>query len=218
MMYKQNTIQYEYVPEEEYDHLQCIFEQQIIPKVRRILSSKEITFQCTLIGSASRHMVTRRSDMTKGFDLDYNMFLMKCYEDPKDTKLEVMKAFDAVAPSLGFKHCEDSTTVITLKKVDRAHKRIRYSFDIALLFDDEDDIYYIHHDKDNERYLWSPRGGKLHIDKKVQCIQSYYNADVYDVIADDYLMLKNKEQNSEKRSFSLCVEAINNEYNHIQQI
>ena len=215
-MYKQTAIQYEYVPEEEYSELQCIFEQQILPEVRPMLRANGITFQCVLVGSASRHMVTRRTDRTKGFDLDYNMHLQKCYEDPKETKLEIIRAFDVVAPQLGFKHCEDSTTVITLKKVSRS--RIRYSFDIALLFDDGDDVFYIHHDKDRRRYLWESRGGQMHIDDKIDCIQTYYSANVYDVIADDYLHLKNINHDKDKRSFSLLAEAINNEYNHIQQV
>jgi len=217
-MYKQNTIQYEYVPESVYRDSQRIFELDILPNVKSILYRHSITFNCNLIGSASRHLVTRRKDKTKGYDLDYNFELQRYPEDPALIKQKIIEAFNRVVPEYGYEYCEDSTTVITIKKLTKAGDKIHHSFDIAITAYDDDDIYYIHYDKKSKQYIWNSRGGKIHLGKKTGCIQRYYNADVYDVIADDYLHLKNTNKDSNKRSFCLCAEAINNEYNHVQQI
>lgn len=218
MMYKQNAIQYEYVPETVYGEPQRTFELQILPYVRSRLYRNGISFQCSLIGSASRHLVTRRRDMTKGFDLDYNLELQRHPDDPEFIKRMIIEAFDSVAPGYGYEHCEDSTTVITIKKLTKAGDKIHHSFDIAVTAYGDDDIYYIHFDKKSKRYIWNPRGGQIHLERKIECIQRYYNDDVYSVIADEYLHLKNTNRDGGKRSFCLCAEAINNEYNHIQQI
>ena len=214
-MHKQTKPVYEYVDYDDYSELRQLFESQALPAVRNMARKRGITFQHHLIGSGHRHMVTRIKGGNGGFDLDYNLELQRCPDDPKKTKLILMECFDAALVPLGFEHSEDSTAVITVKKV--VDGRIEHSFDIALTFVDDDDVYYIHHDKGSERYLWSPRGGDYHLEDKIEVIEKVYSMSVYDVVRDSYLHLKNVNADSQKRSFSLVAEANNNEFNNLLQ-
>lgn len=83
------------------------------------------TFSFTPIGSSSRNMITCDAKSNIGFDFDINIEVNDDNEDfePKEIRTIIRTAIDRVAPRYGYKNCEDSTRVLTIKKVDTSHSR-----------------------------------------------------------------------------------------------
>ena len=66
---------YEYVSKNEYRPVREELEG-IIKNTQKILKKKsKITFQFDLIGSGSKHLITRTIGGNKGFDFDYNIII-----------------------------------------------------------------------------------------------------------------------------------------------
>lgn len=158
--------------------------EKVIHNVQFYLKKKKIlSFQYNLVGSANnhRHLVTRIKCGNQGFDLDYNIIIEKLndnYDDAKTIKMILMKTFNMFLPK-DYKHCEDSSSVFTLKKVDKKRNKIIYSFDFAIVdyfeeyvenpdfdddYDDSQDEYllverqkYISFNKNDNSYYWELR-------------------------------------------------------------
>ena len=94
------------------------------------------TFSFTPIGSSSRNMITCDAKSNIGFDFDINIEVNDDNEDfePKEIRTIIRTAIDRVAPRYGYKNCEDSTRVLTIKKVDTSHSRIIHSCDFAIVY------------------------------------------------------------------------------------
>lgn len=174
---------YEYVNKKEVDFARNEIEQ-IIHNVQDYLRENNIlTFQYNLVGSASnhRHLVTRIVNGNQGFDMDYNIIIQQInddYDNAKDIKTILMETFDRFLPK-EFKNCENSSSVFTIKKVDKSCKKIKYSFDFAIVnyyvedienpnydddYDDPEEEYYeverqqyISFNKTNNSYSWELR-------------------------------------------------------------
>ncbi len=158
--------------------------EKVIHNVQNYLRKQGImTFQYNLVGSASnkRHLVTRIVGGNKGFDLDFNIQVKKIsdeYDEAKKTKLILIDAFNKFLPA-AYTRCEDSSTVFTIKKVDKKSKKILYGYDFAIVnyfeeefenpdfdaeYDDPDDETYfierqefIKFNKQQNKYVWELR-------------------------------------------------------------
>lgn len=116
-----------------------IFEKKIIKKVRKYLKKefgkKKWSFEVFLVGSAKRNLILVGNE---GFDLDYQLRFNKIpldyLNDAKKTKLKFKEYFDKAYKELGLvlTNCEDSTHVLTTKKLD-SNRKVVYSYDIAIL-------------------------------------------------------------------------------------
>ena len=183
--------EYEYVTRAEYSPVQKDVEA-IIRKAQRIMKEKyDFHFSYELIGSGKKHLITRKNEL---FRLAFN-------EACKDSR---------------FKCPEDSTSVLTLKCVDRKNKRIKYSFDIAIIYyasDDLDDGYYYLKNWKNGGYSFVFRKLSKNVDWKLDEILNYDNG--WNMIREEYLKLKNANNDNNKKSYVLYLEAINNVYNWI---
>jgi len=141
--------EYEYVTRAEYSPVQKDVEA-IIRKAQRIMKEKyDFHFSYELIGSGKKHLITRKKNSNTGYDFDYNLIidpLENGYRYVAKNVNELFRlAFNEACKDSRFKCPEDSTSVLTLKCVDRKNKRIKYSFDIAIIYyasDDLDDGYY----------------------------------------------------------------------------
>lgn len=167
---------YEYVSKKEVSIAREEIEEKI-HKVQKYLEKECIlTFQYYLVGSASnkRHLVTRIKNGNKGFDLDYNIVIQKInrdYKKPKDIKNCLINAFNMFLDN-PYKSCENSTSVFTIKKLNKKTKTIEYSFDFAIVdyFDEEikNPNYNPFIDSLNEEFYVYERQRYIKFNKKTQ--------------------------------------------------
>ncbi|MBQ7276134.1 MAG: hypothetical protein IJS58_02690 [Bacilli bacterium] len=208
---------YEYVTKNEYAPVRVKLEK-IIHKVQLLAKKddKDLTFQFKLVGSGSRHLITRVKGGNSGFDFDYNLILNPNYSwKAKEVKLALMRYFAEAVKDTEFDNPEDSTTSITIKAKDTKKSRILYSCDFAIVsYSDEEDLYkYIRHDKKNKVYKWDNRKFTHRYDEKLnwlkENIRNYWN-----IIKEEYIKLKNNNNDLDKHSFQLYYEAVSNVYDH----
>ena len=202
---------YEFVQKNEYQPLRDEAEI-IIRKVQKMLK-KEFTFQYNLVGSGKRHLVTRIKGGNRGFDLDFNLFLNNMVK-AKFAKESLLAAFQEAIKGTHFNKVENSTSAITVKKVDKNNSRIVYSCDFAIMYyDNEKDlIKYVRFNKNQNNYTWENRKYSYKAEYKKGIVLNIYD---WNQIKEKYLHLKNANKDLNKHSFQLFLETINNLYNEI---
>ena len=168
------------------------------------------TFSFTPIGSSSRNMITCDAKSNIGFDFDINIEVNDDNEDfePKEIRTIIRTAIDRVAPRYGYKNCEDSTRVLTIKKVDTSHSRIIHSCDFAIVYYCGDGRQqYIRFNKDNNYYFWEYQGkGFVGLEKKMDWLK---RENLWGELQDYYIYKKNCNDNPDKHSRSIFAESIN---------
>lgn len=168
------------------------------------------TFSFTPIGSSSRNMITCDAKSNIGFDFDINIEVNDDNEDfePKEIRTIIRTAIDRVAPRYGYKNCEDSTRVLTIKKVDTSHSRIIHSCDFAIVYNCGDGRQqYIRFNKDNNYYFWEYQGkGFVGLEKKMDWLK---RENLWGELQDYYIYKKNCNDNLDKHSRSIFAESIN---------
>ena len=195
---------FEYVPKREYKPLRDYVEQ-VIKNVQKEFRKKNIlTFQFYRIGSAGdRHLITREINGNKGFDFDYNFEIEKYnkdYYNPKILKLLFIKTFDNYFGS-SYECAEDSTSVFTIKNIDKTNSKILHSFDFAIVeknYDNEGRLRqcYIRFDKNTGGYSWAFRK----LNKNHSNIENFIKKNGYwNELRDLYLANKNKEPHKKSR-------------------
>lgn len=171
------------------------------------------TFQYSFIGSSARNMITFDPTTNIGFDFDVNIFPNDWNNQysAKELKIKLMQMIDRVAPKYGFRPCENSTRVITIKKVDFWSGAIVHSCDFAIVNDFEDKKGNLHQEfikfrKKTGEYLWQEQPRGYNLEYKIEWIKSkgLWN-DVFDL----YLDKKNYNTNHDKKSRALFAETIN---------
>ncbi len=212
---------YEYVTRKEYQPVRLELEE-IIRKVHHYMRDKhDLTFQHKLIGSGSRHLVTRIKGGNKGFDFDYN-FILPHPGEGYHWKASVIKnqfteALKFALKGTKYSNPQDSTSAITIKVVDRNNSSVSHSCDFAIIYYSEDDdfngYYYLKNWKRQNRYSFEQRISSSNIDEKLDIILSYPNG--WNMIKDEYIKLKNRNKDINKRSFVLYLESVNNVYNQL---
>lgn len=168
------------------------------------------TFSFTPIGSSSRNMITCDAKSNIGFDFDINIEVNDDNKDfePKEIRTIIRTAIDRVAPRYEYKNCEDSTRVLTIKKVDTSHSRIIHSCDFAIVYNCGDGRQqYIRFNKDNNYYFWEYQGkGFVGLEKKMDWLK---RENLWGELQDYYIYKKNCNDNPDKHSRSIFAESIN---------
>lgn len=194
------------------------FEKGLIVKVRKYLRAdfgkKKWTFNVFLVGSAKRNLILVGNE---GFDLDYQLRFEKMpeeyQEDAKKTKKLFSDYFDKANQELGLglKNCEDSTHVLTMKKIVDEH--IEYSYDIAILRLNANGQYIILKNEKNHKpgdYHYVQLEDCEDFNKKYKKIN---NVVKWNSLREKYKIKKEKYQNVNKddrpHSFSLLGQAVN---------
>ena len=195
---------FEYVDRSEYKPLRDYVES-VIKQVQVDLREKGIvTFQFYRIGSAGdRHLITREVNGNRGFDFDYNFEIQKYnpdYYDPKKLKKIFIDEFNKYFSS-DYECAEDSTSVFTIKNIDKKKSKIRHSFDFAIVdyvYDKEGRVRqrYIRFDKNTQGYSWAFR--KLH-NSHSDYEKFIKSKGLWNSLRDLYLENKNKEPNKKSR-------------------
>ena len=156
---------FEYVPKSEYQPFKLEVDE-ILKSIQRDLRENGIlTFQFNLIGSAKRKLITRVENGNQGFDLDYNIVIQRIFNNRyKNAKLLKQKFIDLFNKYFddSYDYSEDSTSVITIKKLNAQRNKIICSVDFAIVsyYEDEEGMErqkYIRFDKNSGNYSWALR-------------------------------------------------------------
>lgn len=126
---------------------------------------KQFTFQTEVIGSYRRNMITYDEKSNIGFDFDFNIIVNNNahkYSAKQIKEVILLETFKKLAPNYGFDKIENSTRVITLKKINKKKSKIIYSCDFAIVdnYTDEDgnnNQDYIRFNKKSNTYQWLPQ-------------------------------------------------------------
>lgn len=185
---------------------------QIIYKVQDLIRSY-FTFQFKPVGSSSRNMITRDLKSNIGFDFDFDLEINDDEENyaPDEIRHIIKNAIDRVAIQYGYKHCEDSTRVLTIKKVNTFTCQILHSCDFAIIYNcGNGNKQYIRFNKNSHNCTWEYQGKSFKgLDDKITWLKANnYWGDLQDY----YIYKKNSNNNSDKHSRSIFAESINEMY------
>ncbi|MDO4863328.1 MAG: hypothetical protein Q4A05_04075 [Ruminococcus sp.] len=176
------------------------------------------TLDYRFVGSSSRNMITREKNGNKGFDFDVNL-IPNVYND-EYTAAEIAKIiFNAIQQCMrkyGYTKIEDSTSVITIKVIEKKNSIIEHSCDFAIirpLSDGKEQyIRFLKMSSFSPQYCyrWELRGGDYHIAGKLQWI---IDNNLNQLLRDRYLINKNHNYIQAKKSRAIFAETVNNIYN-----
>lgn len=159
------------------------------------------------------NMITFDQKSNIGFDFDFDLGINDEEENysPDEIRNIMRNAIDQVAPRYGYKHCEDSTRVLTIKKVNIFNSTIEHSCDFALVYNCEDEIQqYIRFNKKNGNYTWEYQSkGFKNLNNKIVLLKQNR---LWGELQDYYIDKKNRNNNPDKHSRSILAESINEMY------
>ena len=178
---------------------------------------KKFTFRYDFIGSSSRNMITQdlNSNIGFAFEVIFDVNDDEQKYTPKDIRLTIKRAIDKVAPKYGYSPCEDSTRVLTIKKIDHERSKIIHSYDIAMVksftnADGVEDQKYIRFEKKQNQYVWTlqPRPF-VGLAEKIEWLKKN---GLWGETRDYYIEKKNNNTDPNKHSRSIFAETINEMY------
>jgi len=170
---------------------------------------EDFTFQYEFIGSSARNMITYDALSNQGFDFDVNIHVNDEDEEygAEEIRRKIRLALNQVAGRYGYKECEDSTSVLTVKSVDYINSRVCHSCDFAIVYDCEDGRQqYIRFNKKQRSYTWEYRpNGYRNLEKKVDWLKK---KKLWEDLRKYYIKKKNENDNSDKKSRAIFAEAV----------
>lgn len=177
----------------------------------------DYVFERRIVGSARRGVVSRIRGGNKGFDIDVNLVIKR----PKDAKLNgkdvhtaFLKGLRKAIKGTPFSDPEESSSVFTLKSVDRSNSKIVYGVDLAVIYYEPDGtIRFLQYHKSNGGFGFQKRDLPRNLDDMERIIIDHYGGD--DIIAESYIRNKNSNHDNNKHSFIIYVETICNLYHQI---
>lgn len=182
-----------------------------IESIRKEVRSNGITFDCRLVGSAKRHLVIPHHN--KGFDLDFQIFLHKTNNklDEKKLKLLFIKLLDPLVTAEGFEYCEDSTSSITIKMIDKNRAKIKVGYDVVIIrnktVNDVVQTEILRHYRKEKPETWAFEQLPDMTDASKQ-FAKIRGADMWQDLRKRYYDKKTKNKD-DKKSFQLLHEAVN---------
>lgn len=180
----------------------------IIHQVQDIVRDK-FTFQYYFVGSSSRNMITYDKKSNVGFDFDVNIAVNDEDEkySAKEIRTIIKDALNKTVRNYGYDYCEDSTSVLTIKKKDYRQSKIVHSCDFAIVYDCEDGRQqYVRYNKDKQNYTWEYRGGGFELlPDKISWLKKN---NLWNELLDYYIWKKNNNNNPDKHSRSLYAESV----------
>lgn len=180
----------------------------IIHEVQDILR-EYFTFRYDFIGSSSRNMITEDKKSNIGFDFDVNIEVNDDEDNysPEELRTLLRTAIDQVAPRYGYNYCEDSTRVLTIKKVNTYRSSIIHGCDFAIVNTyGNNEQQYIRFNKPNS-YVWENQGKAFdYWEEKIEFLKEN---GLWNDFREYYLYKKNINENPHKHSRSIFAEALN---------
>ena len=155
-----------------------------------------------LVGSGARNLILQNANQP--IDLDYNLEITRTddWEDCKEIKECVRKAFNIVLREYGWSDCQDSTSSLTTEKRHfNQGNSTEFSMDICIVCEDTDGNYHrLIHDKRcfPNGYFWNQAPNSRNIREKAKYIKEKGK---WTLVREQYLRIKNQYLTS-------------NDYNH----
>lgn len=149
-------------------------------------------------------MITRVENGNQGFDLDYNIVIQKVfnnrYNNAKLLKQTFMNLFNKYFDD-SYDYSEDSTSVITIKKLNAQRNKVICSVDFAIVsyYEEEEGMErqkYIRFDKNSGNYSWALRKvatNHRHVENLIK------ENNLWEDVKDFYLDNKDKEPYKKSR-------------------
>lgn len=183
-----------------------------IANIRKDIRLKGITFDCRLVGSAKRHLVIPHHN--KGFDLDFQIIIHKNKQELREKQLKqlFMGLLNPLVTAEGFEHCEDSTSSITIKMIDKNQSKIKVGYDIVIIRNKtvnkvvQTEILRHYKEVRSERWAFEQLPDMM-IDASKQLTQ-ISGTDMWQDLRERYYDKKTKNTDG-KKSFQLLHEAVN---------
>lgn len=203
---------FEYVSKKEYMPVK----KELIKLINLVQDEvrDDFTFRFDFIGSASRNMITREVNGNVGYDFDVNIRVNDDDEDytPKEIRDILRRAFDRYSHLFSYDYAEDSSRVITIKVKDKANSRILHSCDFAVVFDCNDGRQqYIRYNKNQNSYVWEYQPEPFYkLEEKIEWIKEN---GLWQDVKDKYLINKENNYDSNKKSRSIFAETVSQVYN-----
>lgn len=181
------------------------------------LVRNDFTFRYDVVGSYKRNMMTYDANSNIGYDFDFNIEVNDDDEnyDANEIKDILRSAMNKVVIKYGYKWPEDSTRVLTIKKVNTNMSRIIHSCDFAIVNNYIDNKgrkcqQYIHFNKSANDYCWNKQSkGYYNLPKKVEWIK---NNDLRDDLRNLYLQKKNNNEDSHVHSRTIFAQTVHEIY------
>lgn len=169
------------------------------------------TFQPKPVGSSSRNMITYDRSSNIGFDFDFDLVINNYNKyNPAKIRHIIKNAMNQVVSKYGYKYCEDSTSVLTIKKIDTRNSKILYSCDFALVQISNGRPQYIRFNKKNNNYTWEFQGSDFkNLDKKIAWLKHNKH---WTELRKYYICKKNRDNDPDKHSRSILAESVNEMY------
>ena len=202
---------YEYVSREEAAPYRAKL-LEIIHKVQDLVRD-QFTFQFQFVGSAKRNMITYDPTTKKGFDFDVNIAVNDDDENysPDEIRSILFNALQTVSRQYGYTRCEQSTRVITMKRIDYLGTRIENSCDFAIVYQGGKRQQYIRYNKLSGSFSWEyQRQTTGDLEARAESLKQ--DSRLWNEVREVYLYKKNSNQDANKRSLSLYAEAVNECY------
>lgn len=189
----------DYVPKKELSP----YKNQFNEAIKHIKSKINYSFQYRLVGSAKRNLVLRHHN--KGFDLDYQIIFNQSIkgQDYKALKMEFMEEFNSYFTKKGYKYAEDSTSAITIKRIEDS--KIHDGYDITLISSESDGLHILRYIDDKKTMM-----GLELIKQSLQFQKRYSEIKGPEQWSELREIYKWKKENNVdgKKSFSLLAEAV----------
>lgn len=184
--------------------------KKIFDELTQILG-KDWSISYKLVGSAKRNLVLVGNE---GYDLDYHIYLQKSpVLSDKETKQKFKKELDSIVKSYSLTPCEDSTHVLTSKKLNGT--MLVYAYDVAIMKKNKNNEYLILKNEKTE----NNGNGPYHFVEvpKASDFANKYNTisgiEQWKTLRSIYKSKKESQQSlpkdMRKHSFSLLIEAVN---------
>lgn len=170
-----------------------------------------------LVGSGARNLILQNANQP--IDLDYNLEITRIddWDDCRNIKECVRKAFNIVLRKYGWSDCQDSTSSLTTEKRYFVNGNdTEFSIDVCIVCEDTDGNYHrLIHDKrcSPNRYFWNQAPNSRNIREKAKYIKEKGK---WKLVREQYKKFKNKylTSNDYNHSSFICyIEAVNNVYN-----
>ena len=182
---------------------------ELIKQVQKDISA-EYTFQYQFIGSSERNMITADKKGNVGFDFDVNIIPQKIKgkDSPEHLRTVLFNAIQKIYNTYGFNSkVENSTSVITIKKVDHKNSKCLYGCDFAIVRTTKKGRQQnIVLDKKKQSYVWKDRGDNYNgLTERVEFLNknNYWNE-----LRCYYLEKKNMNYCEDKKSRAIFAESV----------
>lgn len=209
---------YEYVDDKQFLSCMRSFCGDIMQDLCHTLKEKyDIGSSFYLVGSGARNLILQNSNQP--IDLDYNLEITRIddWDDCRNIKECVRKAFNIVLREYEWNDCQDSTSSLTTeKRCFQKGNDTGFSIDVCIVCEDVDGNYHrLIHDKRRfpNRYFWNQAPNSRNIREKAKYIKEKGK---WELVREQYKKIKNKylTSNDYNHSSFICyIEVVNNVYN-----